>query len=129
MRAVLAAAILFAAPALAEPAMTVEEFEAYATGKTLSYAANGAIYGIETYLPGRRVIWAFVGDICEQGSYFQNGDYICFDYGPNVPLQCWTFVHGTNGLIAQFAEKGGPALTEVQQSDKPLGCTFEGVGV
>ena len=39
--------------------VTGPEFDAYVTGRTLTYAAAGQIYGTEAYLPGRRVIWAF----------------------------------------------------------------------
>ncbi len=36
----------------AETPMSGAEFEAYATGRTLTYAERGVIYGIEEYLPG-----------------------------------------------------------------------------
>ena len=51
-------------PAL-EP-LSAEAFEAYTTGKTLTYATRGAStpYGVEEYLPGRRVVWSFVGGEC-----------------------------------------------------------------
>ena len=46
-------------PAFGEEPLDGAEFEAFATGKTLSYAVGGIVYGAEQYLPGRRVIWAF----------------------------------------------------------------------
>ncbi len=62
MRQLLALVLIAATPALAADApMTAAEFEAYATGKTLTYAVGGEVYGAEQYLPGRRVLWAFKG--------------------------------------------------------------------
>ena len=49
-----------AGAATSGPSMSAAEFEAYTTGKTLSYAEAGQPYGVESYLPGRRVVWAFV---------------------------------------------------------------------
>ena len=63
MRALALAALLALAPVVAGaesplPApMTAAEFDAYATGKTLTYSQYGEIYGTEEYLPNRRVRW------------------------------------------------------------------------
>ena len=39
--------------------LSPEEFERATEGRTLFYANDGQIYGVEEYLPGRRVIWSF----------------------------------------------------------------------
>ena len=51
--------------------MTGAEFEAATTGRTLYYNSAGQAYGVEQYLPGRRVIWAFVGDDCRKGNWYE----------------------------------------------------------
>ena len=111
--------------------MTAEEFDAYVTGRTLTYGIGGTAYGIEQYLPGRRVLWAFVADECREGVWYPQGQEICFvyDYDPDNP-QCWLFWQSEDGLVAQFMNDGGMTeLVEVDQSDGPLTCAGPLVGV
>jgi hypothetical protein len=63
--AVLTALLASALPVLAEGPVTADQFEAHVTGKTLTYARGGAIFGIEQYLPGRKVRWQFTADTCQ----------------------------------------------------------------
>ena len=114
----------------AETAMTAAEFEAYATGKTLTYSVAGAVYGAEQYLPGRRVLWAFKDDECADGVWYEQAGLICFAYENNDVPQCWNFFLGSTGLRAQFVgENGGSDLSEVAQSPTPLSCAGPDVGV
>jgi|LauGreDrversion4_2_1035121.scaffolds.fasta_scaffold1003611_2 hypothetical protein len=116
------------AAAAAEP-MTAEEFDAYATGKTLSYALGDEIWGTEQYLPGRRVIWAFSQDECQYGTWYPQGDEICFVYDNDPTPQCWTFWQQGGGLRARFAgDPAGTELAEVGQSSDPLVCPGPDVG-
>ena len=46
---------LLSSAAAAEDAMSAAEFEAYVSGKTLFYEADGRRYGVEEYLSDRRV--------------------------------------------------------------------------
>lgn len=119
------------APEAAEgPPLDAAAFDAYSQGKTMTYAAGGQIYGIEQYLPGHRVRWAFVGDICKEGTWFQQGDEICFDYEDTPALQCWRFYQTPAGLMARFS--GDPAsdpLIAVRESPEPLPCLGPKVGV
>lgn len=133
MRAALALSFCLAAlpvlPALADP-MTLEEFEAYATGKTLTYAIGGEVYGAEQYLPGRRVLWAFRGDECRKGYYYGDAGEICFVYEHDPTPQCWTFERGVTGLSARFSgDPPGAELSEVAQTPDPLICAGPDVGV
>jgi hypothetical protein len=121
-----------AAPALSldagEP-MTAEEFEAYATGQTLTFGIGGIPYGIEQYLPGRRVIWAFIGEECREGSWFDLGPQICFEYDDEPGrLHCWTFHAGPEGLIARSEGPGGGELVEVERTTEPMFCPGPDVG-
>lgn len=113
-----------AAPAAAQTPLTAEEFEAYVTGRTLTYAIDGQAYGIEQYLPGRRVLWAFVGDVCQEGVWYERDGLICFlyDYNP-TDEQCWLFWMSGSSLTARFMGEGSSTeLVEVEQTDRGLSC-------
>ncbi len=119
------------AAAAADKPMTAAEFDAYSQGKTLYYAIGGQPYGAETYLPDHRVIWAFLGEACKRGTWYESQGRICFVYeGEGDGPQCWTFFSGATGLKAHF--EGDPQaadLIEVKQSDRPLVCPGPRVGV
>ncbi|MEY4983493.1 MAG: hypothetical protein RIR62_1759 [Pseudomonadota bacterium] len=123
--------LTLAAPLRAAPAepMTAEAFEAYATGRTLSYAQGAQVWGSEQYLPGRRVIWAFADGACQHGTWYPQGEEICFVYEGDPAPQCWTFWQQADGLRARFAgDPSGTELAEVAQSEKPLSCPGPDVG-
>jgi hypothetical protein len=118
-------------PAAAEDRMNAAEFEAYTTGQTLTFSFMGVPYGMEQYLPGRRVIWAFIGEDCQEGRWYEEAGNICFvyDHAPVAP-QCWTFRQAEDGLHATFAGEGSSTeLYEVERSSRPLVCEGPQVGV
>ncbi|ACM00011.1 hypothetical protein EBL89_13855 [Cereibacter sphaeroides] len=122
--------LALAAPALAAEPMSAEEFEAYSTGKTLSYAVGGEIYGAEQYLPGRRVVWAFRGQECAHGQWYEQAGQICFVYEHDATPQCWSFYREASGVRAQFeGDPTGTELSEVSQTRTPLICAGPDVGV
>ena len=55
----LMAALMLAGAARAadDTPLTAEAFDALTLGKTMDTASGGTVYGIETFLPGRRVVW------------------------------------------------------------------------
>lgn len=115
----------------ADDPMTAQEFEAYVQGKTLTYSLSGEVYGTEQYLSGRRVLWAFSGDECREGHWYQEEKTICFvyDYNPNEP-QCWMFWSKDGGLAARYMnDPEGSEISEVEQSPKPMACAGPNVGV
>lgn len=121
--------LLLAGTASAQVPLTAEEFESYATGKTLSYAMAGHVFGTEQYMPGRRVVWAFEGEDCQYGRWYPQGDQICFAYGTGEP-QCWTFTQNGAGLSARYMnDPAGMELSEVERSAKPLNCPGPDIGV
>lgn len=124
-------AVLFTATqSFAETAMTAAEFDAYATGKTLTYSVAGEVYGAEQYLPGRHVVWAFKDDQCADGVWYEKAGLICFAYENMGDPQCWNFYLGENGLRAEYVgDSTGSNLSEVAQSAKPLSCAGPDVGV
>ncbi|MFN4100313.1 MAG: hypothetical protein ACK4GT_11100 [Pararhodobacter sp.] len=120
------------APAPDQPAMSAAEFDAYTRGRTLSFNFEGTPYGIEEYLPDRRVRWAFMGQECQDGVWYERNGNICFlyEYAPSDE-QCWRFYATDNGLRGVFQGPDGPSteLYEVEQSNAPLTCEGPGVGV
>ena len=131
MRRLIVALALLPTLASAEVPMTGTQFDAYTLGKTLTYGAAGDPYGVEQYLAGRRVVWAFLGDKCRTGSWYEAGEQICFVYDddPNDP-QCWRFFSGSGGLQAQFSnDPGSTALIEVEKSADPMACPGPDLGV
>jgi hypothetical protein len=133
IRAVLVALAL-ATPAAAQAPMSGAEFEAYVTGRTLTFAEGGVVYGIEEYLEGRRVRWAFVEDECKDGTWYEatveGQPMICFIY-EDAPdnEQCWTFFRTARGLKARFMnDPEARELYEVEQSREPLMCLGPRIG-
>lgn len=130
MRLALALCLLPMMAAAAETPMTATDFEAYATGKTLSYAIGGEVYGAEQYMPGRRVLWAFKGQECTRGVWYEEAEQICFLYEHDGTPQCWTFFQDADGLRARFNnDPDGTELSEVAQTSDPLICAGPDVGV
>ena len=123
-------AALLALPALAAEPMTGAEFEAYVTGKTLTFAEGGAAYGIEEYLPDRRVRWSFLDGRCKDGIWYEEADQICFVYEDTPDPQCWSFFLAPGGLRAMF--ENNPAATtlyEAAQSPDEMLCYGPDLGV
>ena len=136
MRALALAALLALAPALAgaespSPApMSAAEFDAYATGKTLTYSQYGEIFGTEEYLPNRRVRWQVTGDICQYGRWYEKGGLICFTYEYSEGEHCWSFWHEDGGLKALSVDDPPESeLSEVKDATRGLTCPEPDVGV
>ena len=123
-------AVFGAGQCLAETPMTAAEFEAYTTGKTLTYSLGGEVFGTEQYRPGRQVVWAFTGDDCTDGRWYEQAGLICFVYPTDGTPQCWTFYLDNNSLRAKFIGDSSEAeLSVVAQSPKPMACMGPDVGV
>lgn len=114
--------------------MSASEFEAYTTGKTLTFGVGEAPYGIERYLPGRRVIWSFLDGRCEDGIWYEveyeQAPAICFVYESEPEPQCWRMYAETGGLRAEYLNTPSESvLYEVEESSEPMICEGPGVGV
>ena len=108
-------------------ALSAAEFDAYATGKTLFYAQGGTVWGAEQYLPGHQVLWAFTGQPCEYGQWYEDNGAICFVYEGRPEANCWHFFRGATGLVARFLGGSG-LLSEVGQTTEPMNCPGPQVG-
>lgn len=128
---VLVSLLVTVGPAWADDPMTAAEFDAYATGKTITYASGGEPFGVEQYLTGRRVRWAFVDDTCRIGSWYESeAGEICFLYESDGEPHCWHFFPEADGLRAIFTGDGsGTILKEIGQDTEPLACMGPDVGV
>ena len=124
------ACLLAASPVFAEP-MTGDEFEAYVTGKTLDFSTDGQIYGREEYLPNRRVRWAFAGDKCMNGFWYERAPReICFIYDGTIDEQCWHYTATADGVAADFLGDNEPADIYVAgENPDGLFCPGPKVGV
>ncbi len=114
----------------AEQKLNAKTFDAYTRGKTMHYASGAQPYGIEQYLPDRKVVWSFVGDVCQEGYWYPKNDEICFVYAdPNNP-QCWIFMLGAKGLSARVVGNGSDTgLVAVRESKEPMPCAAPWNGV
>ncbi len=116
--------------AAAQSPMTAEEFEAYTTGKTLYFYSQGEAYGVEEYRENREVTWSFLDGKCKEGTWYPQGDQICFTYEDNPVPQCWTFYREGGGLRALFeGRETGTELYEAGEADEPMMCLGPDVGV
>lgn len=121
--------LLLATAAQAAP-LDGAAFEAETTGKTLYFQMQGQSYGTEQYLPGRRVIWAFDGGDCREGTWFEPiPGSICFVYDHDPVPQCWAFFKEEGRLRARFEGSGPDSdLIETRRSTAPMSCPGPWVG-
>ncbi|TAG28103.1 MAG: hypothetical protein EAZ40_03835 [Rhodobacterales bacterium] len=129
MKLVLLALALVATPAVAQTPLTAEEFDAHVTGRTITYSQFGSIFGIEEYLPGRKVRWSVAPGECQYGSWYQEDSFICFVYEYDPTPHCWTFwLEGGTLRALSVNDLPGAELTEVERTDTPLSCPGPDVG-
>ncbi|MFZ1470588.1 MAG: hypothetical protein WAT09_16680 [Paracoccaceae bacterium] len=129
--------LLAASPAPADDSLTrtqtpmnAAEFDAYVTGKTLTYSQYDYTFGVEEYLPGRYVAWRPTGEDCQYGKWYEKAGLICFTYDYSSAEHCWTFWQEGGGLKALAIEDPpDAALSEVAQTADGLHCPAPDVGV
>jgi hypothetical protein len=116
--------------ALADPALTAEEFDALTQGSTMTWSEAGQVYGVEQYLPGRKVRWTFLGDDCKDGTWYPQGDAICFLYDGTVDPVCWRITRSGSDLLATVTDAPpGAAPVMVSRTTAQLACFGPQVGV
>ena len=111
-----------------ETIMPPAEFEAWSTGKTLAYMQDGVIWGRETYLPRRHVLWRAVGEECKAGHWWDEGPAVCFSYDDGTSAQCWAFATGPSGLTATFLNEPDALPATVQEEQDPVPCPGPEIG-
>lgn len=129
MRALTLVLVVLPFAAMAETPITAEAFEAHVTGKTITYRQFDGVFGIEEYLPDRKVRWSVSPDQCQYGSWYPEGDDICFVYEYDPTPACWTFWLRDGALVAlSTASAPGAELYEVEATANPLPCPGPDVG-
>lgn len=128
---ILSVCLVAASSALAgEGGMSAEEFETFTTGRTMNFAVSGEHYGIEEYLPGRRVRWSFLDGRCKRGNWWEEAGAICFAYEDTPEVQCWIMRARGDGMTATFvADPPDPTRYEAWETDEPIYCMGPDVGV
>lgn len=113
-----------ATPVMAQDGMTAEEFEAYVTGRTITFSTiNDPTFGVERYLPGRRVMWSTFDGICRYGVWFESKGDICFRYEHDPEHKCWTIYDEPDGLRGVFTTRPNTTeIFEVPDREDPLIC-------
>ena len=122
----LALAALPAAGAAAETVVPPAEFAEYAEGYRLTFEADGAFAGAETFGPDGRVTWQTPEGVCLDGLMRAYDDRLCFYYGIRADIQCWHVLRDEQGLKVRSLD-GGPSpagLTyRITERDRqPLSC-------
>jgi hypothetical protein len=131
------AVLLFAllpATAHAETPMTGAEFQAHVGQNTISYLYSSGVRGIADYGPARTLRWAFEGEACFNGYWFEDGDQLCFAFEDGTLSACWHFFKDGNRLRGTATVLGSGDLTEleiqeVSHTDQPLTCPGPDMGV
>ncbi|MEO1639179.1 MAG: hypothetical protein AAFU41_08030 [Pseudomonadota bacterium] len=123
MRSVLAL-LLLATPAIADDRMTGAEFEAHVEGRTITFRSGlNPLYGVERYLPGRRVMWSSEEGICQYGVWFESKGDICFRYEHDPEHKCWAITMEPEGMRVEFTTRPGTlTIFEVPDVETPLIC-------
>ncbi len=116
--------LLLAAPAHAQDPMTAAEFDAYVTGRTITFRTpTNPLFGVERYLPNRRVMWSTFDGTCQYGVWFESKGDICFRYNHDPEHKCWTIYAEPEGLRGVFTTRPGTTVIyEVPERDEPLIC-------
>ncbi len=116
--------------AQAERVMTPAEFEAYSTGKTIDYEDDFSVWGREEYLPNRRVRFSFTDDECRFGTWYDQGDQVCFVYDDDPDPKCWTYFTDGKNVTTVFENDGpGGTISTARPTKEPLVCLGPEVGV
>ena len=116
--------LMLASPATAQERMDAEAFEAHVEGRTITFRTDlNPAYGIERYLPGRRVMWSTFDGICQYGVWFESKGDICFRYENDPEHKCWAIFDEPGGMRGVFTTRPNTTVIyEVPDVEDPLIC-------
>ncbi len=124
--------LALAAPvAEAQSRLSPEAFDALATGRSLHFTLNGEPFGAEQFFAGRRSLWRYSDNVCQQGEWRGEGDAICFDYAGEPAPICWHFIETDGRHAAVLLENGvetGFRLDLDRIDTEPLPCPGPRIG-
>lgn len=128
MRLLFALAVL-SAPVQAQDLLTAEEFDALTINRTMTWASYGLVYGVEQYLPGRRVRWTEIGDDCKLGHWYQEGQAICFLYEDDPTPACWEITLSGAGMLAvELSDPEGAEPVQIEETTETMPCFGPEIG-
>ena len=127
----LCSALLAPLAAGAETPLDGPAFERHTTGKTLYFGLRGEPYGVEKYLPNRRVRWSFLDGRCLEGEWYEAAnDQICFVYEDDPDPHCWQFFLDGDGMRARLGDDPEEIpLYQAEELDDEMMCMGPDVGV
>lgn len=107
----------------AEPALDAEGFDRLTTGRTMdTYDAETGLYGVEQFLPGRRVLWQDA-EGCVHGTWAQVGAQICFDYESTPSRRiCWSYHDQGDHILGRFEGRNDTVPILLYPSASRLSC-------
>jgi len=121
--------LCLALPAVAEEIVTPQEFEALSSGKTLYFSRDGRLFGMEQFYKRHRSTWQFADGECDDGVWYPQDSFICFQYTKNTDPQCWHFLKTDNGFTARAQGASPDQDLHLERVDQqPLDCKGPGVG-
>ncbi|MES2914754.1 MAG: hypothetical protein V4753_06510 [Pseudomonadota bacterium] len=130
MRVLILSLILASTQAHAQTPLNADEFDAATVGETLTYDYGGGVFGTEEYLEDRRVRWAFEGELCIYGVWYQKGDQICFEYENDPSPACWQYFLEDGKIRGIYMGAGGGwEIIESSRDGGPLPCAGPDLGV
>jgi hypothetical protein len=113
---------LLGMPAAAqEQPMTGGEFQAFVEGRTMDTYDENGVFGVETFLPGRRSLWRDSGR-CLKGTWRPEGDLICFTYEGDPGPYCSAFYDRGTWLMGFEDGVWGEEPILLYPSDDAVSC-------
>ena len=116
--------LLLASPAMAQDTMDAADCDAHVTGRTITFRTpDNPSYGIERYLPGRRVMWSSFDGTCQYGVWFESKGQICFRYEGDPEHKCWLMYDEPGGMRGVYTTRlPATVIFEDPNRDDPLVC-------
>ncbi|MEO1562727.1 MAG: hypothetical protein AAFR98_04765 [Pseudomonadota bacterium] len=126
----LSAAFVSAPLAAQERIIGVDEFESISRGLTQYFYRDGEFFGAEQFFENNQTIWMFANGQCEAGTWWEEEDYICFQYETLPEAQCWHMIEKDGTYFARLRDADPNfdlELRFVDRSDIP--CEGPNLGV
>ncbi|MEL6681816.1 MAG: hypothetical protein AAFQ09_04130 [Pseudomonadota bacterium] len=112
------------APAVAQKPANAAQFDAHVSDRTITFRTDtNPTYGVERYLPGRRVMWSAFDGTCQYGVWFESKGDICFRYDHDPVPKCWTIYLEPDGIRGIYTTRPpATVIYERPDRDDPLIC-------
>ena len=115
--------LFLSATSLSAQHLDGEAFQAQTEGQTIYFYDLEMGVVAEQYLPNRQVLWSVGPGMCLEGSWYDDGQNICFEYVGRPDPICWTTSLDQGRILVELV--GGDSSDnqfEVYRTDEPLDC-------